>query len=374
VTETIRSLEEIPRGARLCLYGAGEGGARFLDVIRAQRPDLRVLFFVDDGRRGERAGVPIRPPGDLAALAASVDLVLITSSWWRAIVGRLAAYGAGGFRVVAPALYFPEHVFSPAEQGEAAALAARAEALLATAEDRALYRAVLANRGLGGEGEADPFRLFTEGRPPRAEYLDFIVWERVRCAIDGGAMDGKNTLEFLGRMPPGGEVWAFEPDEGVLVRGAHAEELRGRPGVHLCPVALWSESGSIVFDVDSGDPSNSKVLRGAPGGPNERRVPAVAIDDFMAAQGIGRLDFLKIDVEGAEPEVIEGASRTLAASRPQLAVCIYHRKEHLYSIPLRLAAMLPGYVHRLGHYAPSFWDTVWYSIPGEMVDGSGGRP
>ncbi len=374
MTEPIRSLDEIPRGLRLCLYGAGEGGAHFLEVLRAQRPDLAVVRFVDDERRGARGGVPIASPGDEGALTA-VDLVLITSSWWRAIVARLAGQGVAGFRVVDPSLFFLQHVFTAAEQAAAAPLAVRAEALLALPEDRALYRAVLANRGLFGSGGAvDPYRLFTAGAPPRAEYLDFIVWERVRRAVDGGALDGKNTLEFLGRMPPGGEVWAFEPGADALRHGPHAAALARSPGAHLCPAALWSSSGSVVFRADSGNPAGSTVLGGGSAPAAGRTVPAVAIDDFAAAPGIGRLDFIKLDVEGAEPEVLAGAARTLALCRPQLAVCIYHRKEHLYGIPLQLAALLPRYVHRIGHYSPSFWDTVWYAIPAELLDGGGGSP
>jgi FkbM family methyltransferase len=375
VSDTIRSLDQIPRGLRLCLYGAGEGGAHFLELLRAQRSDLTVVRFVDDERRGERGGVPIGLPSDERALTEGVDLVLITSTWWRPIAERLVQGGRTGFRVVDPSLFFLEHVFTPEEQAAAAPLAARAEALLALPEDRALYRAVLANRGLGGPGGAvDPHRLFTEGASPRAEYLDFIVWERVRRAIDGGALDGKNTLEFLGRMPPGGEVWAFEPGGAALLQGPHAGDFTRQAGAHLCPVALWSSSGSVLFRADSGNPAGSKVLGGGDASAGGRTVPAVSIDDFTADRGIDTLDFIKLDVEGAEPDVLAGARRTLAASRPQLAVCIYHRKEHLYTVPLQLAGMLPRYVHRIGHYSPSFWDTVWYAIPEELLEGGRDAP
>jgi hypothetical protein len=47
-------------------------------------------------------------------------------------------------------------------------------------------------------------------------------------------------------------------------------------------------------------------------------VPAVRLDDWVAAQGLQRLDLIKLDVEGAETHVLDGAARTLERFRPFL--------------------------------------------------------
>ena len=375
VTESIRSLDEIPRGLRLCLYGAGEGGAHFLELLRAKRPDLAVVRFVDDERRGERGGVPIAPRRRAGAHGrdrpGAGHLLLVARD--RRAARRAAA--ARGYRVVDPSLFFLEHVFTPEEQAAAAPLAARAEALLALPEDRALYRAVLANRGLGGHGGGvDPYRLFTEGAPPRAEYLDFIVWERVRRAIDGGALDGKNTLEFLDRMPPGGEVWAFEPGGGALRRD---RTRRISPGAGRAPLPRGALEQFGVGSLPGGQRQPGRLegswRRGRLGG---RPHGAGSLDRRFHGPIRGSTGSTSSSStwKGPKPDVLAGARRTLAACRPQLAVCIYHRKEQLYTIPLQLADLLPGYVHRIGHYSPSFWDTVWYAIPAELLDGERDAP
>jgi hypothetical protein len=77
------------------------------------------------------------------------------------------------------------------------------------------------------------------------------------------------------------------------------------------------------------------------------------------------VDFIKLDVEGAELDVLKGAREVLKRDRPQLAVCIYHKKEDLFRIPLFLSGVLKNYKYRLGHYSSTFWDTVWYAIPQE---------
>jgi len=96
-------------------------------------------------------------------------------------------------------------------------------------------------------------------------------------------------------------------------------------------------------------------------------VQAISIDEFVAEYAIKKVDYIKLDVEGAELDVLHGAENTLLRDRPQLAICIYHRKEHLFSIPLYLDSILSGYRYHIGHYSPTFWDTVWYAIPEELT-------
>ena len=65
-------------------------------------------------------------------------------------------------------------------------------------------------------------------------------------------------------------------------------------------------------------------------------------------------------------QVLKGAIKTLKQDRPQLAVCIYHTKQHLFEIPLFLDKVLDHYQYRIGHYSSTFWDTVLYAIPDEV--------
>ena len=64
------------------------------------------------------------------------------------------------------------------------------------------------------------------------------------------------------------------------------------------------------------------------------------IDALVARGDVERVDFLKIDVEGADLGVLEGAAETLRAFRPRLAIAAYHKPDDL--------AVLPDYVESLG--------------------------
>jgi len=66
----------------------------------------------------------------------------------------------------------------------------------------------------------------------------------------------------------------------------------------------------------------------------------VTIDGLVAAGTIPRVDFLKVDVEGADLGVLEGAAETIRSMRPRLALACYHKPDDL--------ATLPGFVNSLG--------------------------
>ena len=77
--------------------------------------------------------------------------------------------------------------------------------------------------------------------------------------------------------------------------------------------------------------------------------------------------FIKLDIEGAEPATLRGAKETLNRHRPILAVCVYHQPEHLFSIPLLINRLCPGYKFFLRRYAACCWEQICYAVPPERL-------
>jgi len=77
--------------------------------------------------------------------------------------------------------------------------------------------------------------------------------------------------------------------------------------------------------------------------------------------------FIKMDIEGAEPEAIRGATKTIRKARPIMAVCAYHKCDHLWTIPALLKDALPDYHIFLRRYAEECWELVYYAIPPERL-------
>ena len=76
-----------------------------------------------------------------------------------------------------------------------------------------------------------------------------------------------------------------------------------------------------------------------------------------------KIDFIKMDIEGAEQDAIQGASQTIQKHTPILAICIYHKAEDWYKIPQKILSINPDYKIYLRHYMEGIFETVMYFIP-----------
>ncbi len=76
-----------------------------------------------------------------------------------------------------------------------------------------------------------------------------------------------------------------------------------------------------------------------------------------------KIDFLKLDIEGAEQKALKGAKKTIKKYSPILAVCIYHKAEDWYKIPKIVLDINSNYDIYLRHYMEGIYETVIYFIP-----------
>lgn len=76
-----------------------------------------------------------------------------------------------------------------------------------------------------------------------------------------------------------------------------------------------------------------------------------------------KIDFIKLDIEGAEQDAIEGAKQTIKKYKPILAICIYHKAQDWYMVPKKVLAIESEYDIYLRHYMEGIYETVMYFIP-----------
>jgi len=146
----------------------------------------------------------------------------------------------------------------------------------------------------------------------------FRHWLRPGLAVvDAGAHVGQYTLLASGLVGAEGRVIAFEPHPvlGQVLR--RNVERAGCANVTVSPLALGRARGTADLGQHPPDNYGASSLRPGPDPSSTRqsraRVQVSTLDDYLAGAGVPRVDLVKIDVEGAELDVIEGARRTLAA-------------------------------------------------------------
>jgi FkbM family methyltransferase len=132
--------------------------------------------------------------------------------------------------------------------------------------------------------------------------------------FDVGANVGE-WLDLAMQIRPRAAFHAFEPCSGTYDR----LRARGLPAnVTLVQAAAGATSGSAsLFVVGDGATGNSLYDRSRNGDQQARveSVPMVTLDDYCAAAGIDRIDYLKIDVEGHELAVLQGGAGMMEAGR-----------------------------------------------------------
>jgi len=162
--------------------------------------------------------------------------------------------------------------------------------------------------------------------------------EKDSVVIDAGANIGVFSA-LAATLATRGQVFAFEPTKATF--GILKENVRQYP--HVTPVqsGLGNEIGSAELGIEnSTGVGNSLVSSGlAASYGNREMVPVTTIDAFVREHHLSRVDFIKMDTEGFESEIIEGAKETIKKHRPTLALSAYHKPGD----PERLQAMIAEY-------------------------------
>ena len=133
--------------------------------------------------------------------------------------------------------------------------------------------------------------------------------------LDIGANIGWFTINMAMLVGSGGRVDAFEPREDIAhyLRRTVAENKLGNVVVHRCALADANGDGTIAFDEQDDNPGSTHLLVGEPPPGATTKEVALRRLDSMVWAGV---DFIKIDVEGAEKLVLDGAEIVLSRDRP----------------------------------------------------------
>jgi len=149
--------------------------------------------------------------------------------------------------------------------------------------------------------------------------------------LDCGANFGVFTRSALRRGAAKVVAIDLSPDSVECLRRNFASEIKAGK-VIVYPKGVWDKDDTLTLFVHNGFQSGNSVVI------SEDRtasipVPLTTIDHLVSELGLDRVDFIKMDIEGAEQKALAGARRTITRFRPRLAIAAYHLPDDVKRIP-----------------------------------------
>lgn len=180
------------------------------------------------------------------------------------------------------------------------------------------------------------------------------------AVLDIGGCWGDTALYFAHKVGINGKVYSFEfiPDNIKLFRLNTSFNPELVSQIELIPHPVSNSSGQTIYFKDKG-PSSTVTFESFE--EQTGTTTTISIDDFVKSNNINTIDFIKMDIEGAECLALEGAIETIKRFRPKLAIAIYHSMNDFVTIPNWILNLDLDYEIFIGHYTIHAEETVCFA-------------
>ena len=354
-----------PFSEHLVLFGAGTLGKDVLAGLR--RAGIEPLSFADNNQRlsgKEVSGLLVLSPDEAVRVYGETACFVVTIYQGSRVRRQLASLGCRRVAPYVPLLWKYADIFIPqsgielphrlVEQCEAIR---ECHANLADDKSRRELREQLLWRYWLD------YSALSQALEARDIYfpLELLAPLNDEVFVDCGSFQGDTLTSFVshweGRFQ---HIYALEPDSNSRAALAeNAKTIGVADRVTVMPYAVGSQSGLVSFA--SMGTMASRVVRGA------EQASSVECQRLDEISWPVLPTYIKMDIEGAEPEGVVGATGLLRQQHAVLAICTYHRSVHLWEIPNLIRSIAPDYNFFLRRYGEECWEGVCYAIPSHRL-------
>ena len=354
-------------GNRVVLFGAGNLGRKALACLGTI--GVQPLAFADNGQSkwGTQVDdVPVLSPKDAAAQYGSSALFVVTiwslGHFYPETRAKLESLGCTRVVPIAPLRWkfadrmLPDYCNDlPHKVYEQAGNVREAASIWSDDYSRREYLNQVKWRALGDLNAL---------RPPVDEkqyFLDSLYQiEENEVFLDCGAYTGDTAEQVIRRNPAFSKIVAIEADPKNFERLTRWIGTLDAPlayKVQALKAAVGARRGELHFRA-SGDEGARLAADG------DVVVECISLDDLPVDAAP---TFIKMDIEGSELDGLEGARRIIETHRPLLSICVYHRQNDLWRIPLFIHEIADGYSLFLRPHEPDGKELVCYAVPANRL-------
>ncbi len=163
--------------------------------------------------------------------------------------------------------------------------------------------------------------------------------------IDGGAYIGDSALIYFEHNPK--KVWSFDISEENCLYYNQTMKMNNIPKdkYELIKAGLTDKTYKSTFKENGGLGANifGEIISDSPDNTNaDSSIQFYAIDDFCVKNNLN-IGFIRLDIEGFEPDVIKGSVNTILQQRPILCISIYHNPREFFELKPYIESLNAGY-------------------------------
>ncbi|NLL63525.1 MAG: FkbM family methyltransferase [Ruminococcaceae bacterium] len=333
----------------IVMYGTGDGADKIFNVFKKYDIQVSDIFVSDEFYREGTIfqGFNTVKFTDIEKKYEDFIVVIAFATFRLDYINRIKKI-ASKYEVLVPSVsVIGDDYFSLEIAKENKALIEKAYFLLADDESKYVFENLISFRITG-----KPEYLFNAESSREDVFKDIIKLSDNETYVDLGAYRGDTVEEFL--LTVKGlykKIFALEPDNKNYQK--LCENVGTLDNVECFNMASWSHKTNLEFSGGGGrnstlfDVTNKKDI-----------VVAIDVDSILKDE---KVTYIKMDVEGAETETLDGLQKTLKIFKPKLAVSAYHKTLDLFTLPIKIHSINPEYKIFLRHhpYIPD-WESNYY--------------
>lgn len=344
-----RIYNKIKECKNICIWGTGIAGKLVYEKLKAD--NVEVALFLDNDKKmwGRKIdGISIGHINDIPSKA----FVIIAANVRYKIHEQLEKANYDNYIYIDPTFFSMWHsddkVIDSIRENQH-----KIDAVYNMLEDdvsKKVFRNVLLHRAV------HDISLIWDVYDENQYFVNDVVPCAKGCFIDCGAFQGDTLSSFLKQVD--GETYeyiAFEADyNNHQLLNKYCED-NNIENVLTYNLGVWDEKTSLFFQ-ENASAVAGKVLE------SEENGVKIQVDSLDNVLNEKKIDFIKMDIEGAEIKALKGAGNTIKKSKPVLAISAYHELEHLWEVPLLIKELNADYKIYYRHHMWNMCDTVCYGI------------
>jgi len=355
-----RELKDVLKFDKYILFGAGEASNEVCSYLESN--NKKIIAFSDNNQKliGQtKNNIPIISPSAISSLLSSNVAIIISSSNQYIIANQLMEDLGIKLDRIFP--YLTE-MFSAHYDGDLlfknSGKISELIDLLSDQESKDYIKRILEFRWT-----LNPRCLVPN--PKLKSFYDYnedILGPKPdQVVVDCGAYNGDTAQLYLQRTDNRCVIYAIEAfptNFKVLSQWVKDNNLQNK--VIPINIAVGEKNGTISFssEKDLLDPRASIISKR--GADSALKFKVETLDEIFSRRYNTPVNFIKMDIEGAEEKAILGAENLIKKYKPGLAIASYHLPAHLWELPLLLSKMNSNYRIFAGHHPKCVYETEYY--------------